>query len=396
MTLRVEPSHFKPDTLLPGSKSHANRFLILAARIGDGVVIRSLPQSEDVQNLLLALKKIGLQIDGADVVCFKNKFPECEKKQLQPIEIEVGEGGTTARFLLALLASGKNEYVLKMKARLSERPWDELIDALKLAGAKLKWHANQLHVQGPIELAKLPQNISAARSTQFASALKLAFHQDGYNLRPEELKTSQAYWQMTLDCCQEITKRDVTVPLDWSSAAYPLVFAAVSNKSVQLSGLKRDAQADSILFDLLFERGAISQTVEGIQAAGLKKQNPLDLSIAAFPDLSVALAYLCSHLQGISYLRDVSVLRHKESDRLQALLDLLTQVEIKASYNERTDVLEIIGGQPKIPEHLNVPADHRLVMVGALFLMKSGGTITHSSAVKKSFPQFFEQIIRER
>ncbi|MFP5490981.1 MAG: 3-phosphoshikimate 1-carboxyvinyltransferase [Bacteriovoracia bacterium] len=396
MTLRVEPSHFKPDTLLPGSKSHANRFLILAARIGDGVVIRSLPQSEDVQYLLLALKKIGLQIDGADAACFKNKFPECEKKQLQPIEIEVGEGGTTARFLLVLLASGKNEYVLKMKARLSERPWDELIDALKVAGAKIEWLDNQLHVQGPIELAKLPQSISAARSTQFASALKLAFHQDGYNLRPEELKTSQAYWQMTLDCCQEIAKRDVNVPLDWSSAAYPLVFAAVSDKPVKLAGLKKDAQADSILFDLLKERGAITQNENGIQGHGLKTRPPLDLSISSCPDLSIALAYLCSHLKGKSVLRDVSVLRHKESDRLQALLDLLKHVQIEASYDQSKDTLEIVGGEPKAPASLSVPADHRLVMVGVLFLMKSGGTITHSGAVNKSFPQFFEQIIRER
>lgn len=396
MTLRIEPSHFKPDTLLPGSKSHANRFLILAARIGDGVVIRSLPKSDDVHLLMQALKIVGLQIDGYETIIFRNKFPQCEKESTKPIEIDVGEGGTTARFLLALLASGKNEYILKMKARLSERPWDELIEALANAGAKLHWHNNHLHVQGPIERAKLPQTISAARSTQFASALKLAFHQDGYNLKPAELKTSQAYWQMTLDCCQEITKRDVTVPLDWSSAAYPLVFAAVSNKPVNLAGLKIDAQADSILFDLLNERGAISKNANGIQGHGLKTQAPLDFSIASCPDLSIALAYLCSHLKGKSVLRDVSVLRHKESDRLEALLDLLKHVQIEASYDQSKDTLEIIGDEPKVPATLSVPADHRLVMVGVLFLMKSGGTITHSSAVNKSFPHFFEQIIRER
>lgn len=396
MTLRIEPSHFKSNVILPGSKSHANRFLILAARQGSGAVIRSLPQSEDVQNLLQALKKIGLKIEGSETVCFKNKFPECEKENSEPIELDVGEGGTTARFLLAILSSGKNEYILKMKARLSERPWDELIEALAKAGAKLHWHENQLHVQGPVQLGKLPQTISAARSTQFASALKLAFHQDGYNLKPGELKTSQAYWQMTLDCCEEFIKRDVTVPLDWSSAAYPLVFAAVSGKTVKLPGLHVDAQADSIIFELLQERGAISQSANGIEAVGLKIHSPLDLSIAAFPDLSVALAYLCVHLHGKSYLRDVGVLRHKESDRLQAIIDLLKQVEIKTHYNETTDVLEIIGGQPKIPEHLSVPVDHRMVMTGTLFLMKSGGIITHSSAVNKSFPHFFEQIIRER
>lgn len=396
MTLRVEPSHFNSQTTLPGSKSHANRFLILAARMGGGVTIRSIPKSDDVQILIEALKKIGLQIEGEESVCFHNKFPECEKQTSYPIEIEVGEGGTTARFLLALLASGKNEYTLKMKARLSARPWDELVEALKLAGAKLHWHANQLHVQGPIELAKLPSTISSARSTQFASALKLAFHQDGYSVLPLELKSSQAYWQMTLDCCEEITQRDVVVPLDWSSAAYPLVFAAVSGKSVNLAGLKKDAQADSSLFDLLNERGAITQNHQGVQGIGLKQRTPLDLSIATCPDLSIALAYLCAHLNGKSVLRDVSVLRHKESDRLQALLELLKQVQISASYIEKTDTLEIIGGVPQTPSSLIVPSDHRLVMVGVLFLMKSGGTITHSDSVNKSFPQFFEQIIRER
>ena len=396
MTLKVEPSHFKSDVNLPGSKSHANRFLILAARKGDGAIIRSLPQSEDVQNLLFALRKIGLQIDGNDTVHFKNKFPECEKENSAPIEIEVGEGGTTARFLLALLAAGKNEYVLKMQARLSERPWDELISALKISGAKLNWINNRLHIQGPDQLSNLPKKISASRSTHIETALKLAFHQDNYTVQPEDLKASQAYWQMTLDCCDEIAKGDVTIPLDWSSAAYPLVFAAVTGKEVSLSDLKIDAQADSFLYELLHERGAISQHGRTIKCVSLKTFQPLDLSIAPFPDLSIALAYFCSHLEGKSYLRDVSVLRHKESDRLQAILDLLKQVEIKAHYNDKADVLEIVGGHPHPPANLIVPADHRLVMVGTLFLMKSGGTISHSYAVKKSFPHFFDQIIREQ
>ncbi len=178
MILRLEAGRLKTEIELPGSKSHANRYLILAARRGHGTRVHALPSSEDVTLLLEGLEKIGLQIEGSDPVIFKNSFPECETED-DLLSIDVGEGGTTARFLLALLCRGKRQYLLQTRGRLKERPWEELILALTGAGAKIEWRGTNLLIQGPVDLRKLPKKISASRSTQFASALQLAFAADG-------------------------------------------------------------------------------------------------------------------------------------------------------------------------------------------------------------------------
>ena len=340
--------------------------------------------------MLAALRLIGLEISGERDVIFHNAFPACEVPGAA-LRIAVGEGGTTARFLAALLAAGKREYILKMQGRLSQRPWDELLDALRAAGVKAQWQGNELHLQGPVDLTKLPQQISAARSTQFASALQLAFAQDGFHVTPTELTSSGPYWQMTADCIRSIATGSATVPLDWSSAAYPLVFAAVTGQKIELPGLTPDGQADRALFDWLLSRNSAHSTASGVEAQGLTDRSPLTLSVAHCPDLVPALAFLAAHLDGESELRGVQVLRHKESDRLASVLSLLKQCDVKARYAEASDTLFITGGFPQKRRDLTVPSDHRLVMAGALFLRASGGGSIDQTeeTVNKSFPGFF-------
>lgn len=397
MTLKIEPGCFRALVKIPRSKSHANRYLILAARSKAKVTISHLPESDDVQLLLSCLKKIGLRVSHHnDCVTVEGSFPECEAPSSETIYLDVGEGGTTARFLAALLSSGRGRYALQTRGRLSQRPWGELTNALQQAGASLTWKDQTLYVQGPLSFQKLPTTISAASTTQFASALQLAFHEDGYRVAPVNLVSSGPYWEMTKVACKEISSSSLLVPLDWSSAAYPLVFAAVTGQTLEIPSLVPDQQADAMIFHLLAQRGAASKTARGVTGGGLKDRSPIDASISQCPDLSVALAYLCASLHGVSILRDVSVLRQKESDRLEAIMDLLKHFGIASEYSSEGDSLRITGREIFQQERVvSVPADHRLVMVGTLFLMSfGGGTISHPEAVAKSFPKFFDQITR--
>lgn len=399
MTLRIEPGAFRSTVTIPRSKSHANRYLILAARSKNAVTITHLPLSDDVQHLLACLKKIGLRVTHQnDTATIEGSFPQCEVVSSETMHLDAGEGGTTARFLAALLASGKRRYALHTRGRLSQRPWRELTDALRYADAHVTWQDQTLTIQGPVSVSKIPVTISAALTTQFASALQLAFHEDGYRANPVNLISSGPYWEMTKAACQEVASSALVVPLDWSSAAYPLVFAAVTGQTISIPGLVPDAQADAMLFHLLAQRGAATQTGAGVTGEGLKDASPIDVSVAPCPDLAVALAYLCASLNGVSVLRDVSVLRQKESDRLEAIAELLKQFEVDCEYSNEGDVLRITGRNISVKERgVTVPSDHRLVMVGALFLMSfGGGTISHPEAVAKSFPEFFDQLTRVR
>lgn len=390
MTLKVEPGFLAESISLPASKSHANRFLILAARRGVGTIVRQLPMSDDVQLLLQSLRALGLDIRGENDVVFHNSFPACESVETTPLLLEVGEGGTTARFLAALVSLGKRPYILRTTGRLALRPWDELLDVLSTAGARVRWQGSDLHIQGRIDVKRLPDEISAARSTQFASALRLAFAADGYHVTPTMLTSSRPYWDMTEESVERIQHGDVTVPLDWSSAAYPLVFAAAMNQKIEVLRLVPDGQADRALYDLLASRGAAKFLANGIHVQGLEDRRPFQISVLSCPDLVPALCFLAAHLQGVSELSGVAVLRHKESDRLAAMLSLLKQCGVAAVHDEKEDVLRVTGGIEKGPWDLVVPADHRLVMTAALFLRAhNGGRLPHPEAVRKSFPNFF-------
>lgn len=392
MNLGLEPGGITPVVNLPRSKSYANRYLILAARHGAGAVVRCLPQSDDVALMLKAFQVIGLRLRiEDDSTFFSNAFPACESAGEEIINIDVGEGGTTARFLLALLSTGKRRYRLNLCGRLAERPWQELLDALALAGARLSRGEGWITVQGPVVLTQLPREVSAARSTQFATALQLAFAKDGIEMRPDGLTSSQPYWDLTQFCVESFRKGHVvSVPLDWSSAAYPICFSAVTSHPIFVPDLKPDAhQADAVLASYLEERGALSITAEGIRVKGLANRLPLNVDVRHCLDLVPALAFLAAHLDGPSVLNGVGGLVHKESDRLAAVTQLLSDCGVSCRHVR--DALHIQGSLTHLNSCLlNLPADHRIVMTAALFLRAhSGGTLTHAQAVAKSYPDFF-------
>lgn len=396
MSLRVEPGPLSTEIELPASKSYANRYLILAARYGLGAAVENLPSADDVTKLIGGLQAVGIRLRSTERgLEFLSSFPECESSG-EPLEVRVGEGGTTGRFLLALLSAGKRTYRLKLAGRLAQRPWDELTDTLRAAGARIEFFDDVIEVQGPVDPRRLPRSVPADRSTQFLTALQLAFFKDGIHFDGSQVKASLPYWKMTVACVEQLEFSSImTVPLDWSSAAYPMCLAAVLGQEVTLPGLRLDPnQADSALFALLKSRGSARESGglwrrKSITVSGLKDRSAIDMDLARCPDLAPALAFLCAHLEGTSVLRGLGSLVHKESDRLTAIHQLLVQVGTRASVDG--DRLVIPGGVGTGPWQLSTPADHRLVMTAALFLRAhDGGTLEHPESVEKSFPNYFK------
>lgn len=388
MSLKVERGQLASTIIVPPSKSYANRFLILAARRGN-VLIENLPVADDVVHLTKALTQIGLKLEQAgSAVRIANSFPACEPENASAIQIDIGEGGTTARFLLALLSVGKRTYRLRLAGRLAERPWEELVDTLQKGGARVNRNGHVIEVTGPVDPKKLPKKISGARSTQFASALQLAFHEDRVKFEMIAATSSRAYWQLTEECQDAIDHQDkLKVPVDWSSAAYPLAWAAVTGQPIELPGLRHDpVQADAYFYDWLKQRGA---ALESVRASGLIDKSATSIDMSQCLDLVPAMAFVCAHLEGESKLSGLAGLVHKESDRLASVHQLLQQVGVEARIEGET--LIIRGGVGKGPWNLSTPADHRLVMTAALFLRAhQGGTLEHPECVEKSFANYFK------
>ncbi|MBA2405046.1 MAG: hypothetical protein H0V66_09775 [Bdellovibrionales bacterium] len=375
---------------IPTSKSYANRALILAALKIESFTIQHLPQASDVTFLVKALKQVGLTIEqNNDELTVTDSFPACEKPG--GCTIEIGEGGTTARFLASLLVQGKEPYTLILGERLQDRPWNELIKLIKNLGGKARLHGNSLSIQGPIQIPDKIE-VDCSETTQYASGLQLALAFSPCEIIPQNLNSSESYWEMTKAMIATFkTSNSFVVPTDWSSASYPLAFG-VLKQNIFFPGLKYDPfQADAKFLNILKQLGLIQETPEGIKTKPGSVVKDFKMDVSDCLDLVPALAFLLSHIEGTHHLRGVKNLVHKESDRLKEIVKLLEEFGFKASSDG--SVLQIEGSSTlrSIPVDLNLPDDHRIVMIGALFLRyHQGGTISPAMAVNKSYPNFFK------
>lgn len=387
-SLSVKKGRLLHQVDLPPSKSYANRALILAALTDNSPVLKNLPSATDVVILLECLKSIGLFVmeqDGG--IHFKNSFPECET---QDHFLEVGEGGTTARFLAVMLLLGKHQYKLKLGDRLKDRPWNDFVTIATTLGAKAELNGDILTIQGP---AAFPSEIKidCTLTTQFATAFQLLTIIKKIKVIPINLHSSLSYWEMTERLVKNFAHfDDYAIPMDWSSATYPMAFAAL-NHEISFPGLHVDrCQADSKFYDILASLEAIDLTESGIKVRPVKKMHPLDLDVSDCLDLVPTLAYFLAHVEGEHKIRGYENLVHKESNRLEEVLLLLEKFGRKAYVSANT--LNIIGHTSRLNKSLilKMPNDHRMVMSAALFLLHhAGGEISPAEAVTKSYPGFF-------
>lgn len=387
---------FNKQIEIPTSKSFANRALILAATIKEPVILNNIPASTDVRNLINALKSIGLEIDENDSeITIFNSFPDCEIASDEIIKIETGDGGTTNRFLIPLLALGSNLYEIIPSHKMKDRPMEELDNVLKDLSVNVIRNDNVwFALQGPIKIKSHCIEVDCSESTQFATGLALTLSQFHVDIIPVNLVTSTPYWEMTLDLIQRMkTERVIDIPVDFSSLSYPMAFAAL-NGSVLVKncfGIDR-FQADSIFIKILENIGvSLTFLKEGlyVEKSHLKT---FYFDAKDCPDLIPTLCFMASYIKGESIIKSVEVLKYKECDRLSEMMKIMNLFNIEYEYSEELDEIRIHGTQEKssFVEYVP-PVDHRMIMVGYLFMRNNnGGNLHNCQSVRKSFPNFFE------
>ena len=384
----IKKDILKEEVLIPGSKSYANRILILASLSEKKLRIKNLNLCDDVLFLMKSLDEIGIEIkqEGEDFLVL-NSFPACEKGNKK---LFVGEGGTTLRFLLPFLSLGQCEYEIEMADQLASRPHHELIAKLEELNVKIKYENKKIFLQGPRTAKKIV--VDSSLSSQFASGLRLS----GVDISVENLKNSQSYLMMTEELIKTFPLlQEYQVPGDFSSAAFPIAFAFVNKTSVKLKNLYRDPlQADEKILNFIQRHGAtVLETEEGIFIdCGKRDNRGLKIDLSDCLDLAPALAFMASFQEEESLLSGASALMVKESNRLLEIQKLLEHFHIKTFYDERIDQLKIVP--QKIIDYkkeLITAEDHRMVMTGILFLKSlEGGRINALSAIQKSFPHFLD------
>jgi len=402
LKLKIAKGNIQNKIIVPTSKSWANRYLIIAAIQKGESVIENISPSTDVKNLLSAFSQIGLKVElDKQTVKIKNSFPECESNtDGDVISLSTGDGGTTNRFLLALLSRGKKKYRIITSRDFAKRPNEDLFDILKKNGVCLEFDDESYWVQisgngGIVNINTI--EVDCEKSTQFLSALMLSYADCPLNFISKNLNSSSSYVEMTKEVIKYYHAGETrfVTPVDFSSLSYPVAFVCDGGSIEILNCHSVDQfQADSYLIKFLSKKGVDFKFTDNGLTVDAKKFDYLSFSVecSEFPDLVPTLAFVACLCKGESTLSGLGVLKHKESNRFEAIYDILQKSGVNVSSNNIKDELKIKGPCSEIKDlNLSLPPDHRMVMLAAMLIKKYGsGEINQIEHVKKSYPEFFE------
>jgi len=394
---------------LPGSKSLTARALILAA-LADGPsrLVRPL-RARDTDLMAGGLRALGVGIedDGADWLV-------TPQPMRGPAEVDAGLAGTVLRFLPPVAALATGPVRLDGDARLRDRPNAGLLTALRSLGVEIDDGGRgraPFTVHGTGAVRGGPVEVDASESSQIVSGLLLAAARfdEGIDLSLTGGVPSMPHVDMTVTTLHEhgvevvptdrgwrvspgpIAGLDRVVEPDLSNAAPFLAAALVTGGRVTVRDWPEvTTQPGAQLDRLLSAMGAaVSRTPDGLQVTGSGSIRPLDADLHEVGELTPVLAALCALADGPSRLTGVGHLRGHETDRLQALDEVLTAVG--ARVEQLPDGLVIEPG-PRRAAQVDSYADHRMVMAAAVLgLAVEGVAVADPGAVSKTLPDFVER-----
>lgn len=396
---------------VPGSKSITNRALILAALAEGETVLHGALWSEDTQVMVDCLRRLGCAItvsaEPAEPSNRTMRVRGCGGRLAEggsaeaPLELFVGNAGTAARFLAALVVLGRGAYRLHGVPRMHERPQGALFEALRQLGYRVDTPNGRLpaviHGAGPKAAAC---RVSVNESSQFASALLLGagvgrweVAVEGHN--PEELP----YVAMTARLIADFprTGGEVQIEPDASSGSYFWAINALLSTTVR-PGLMASANRAGNLAAAGDAAGSAVR-VSHWPSSGLQMDEafprflPLPEVVSRERDLgdSIMTAIVLAPFAGCPVrFTDLGRLRLQECERVRALRTELTKCG--AAVREEGDTLEI---RPQALHGADIETyqDHRMAMCFAILALKVPGLrLHHPACVKKTFPNFFQKL----
>jgi 3-phosphoshikimate 1-carboxyvinyltransferase len=394
---------------LPGSKSLTARALVLAA-LADGPsrLVRPL-RARDTDLMAAALRAlgVGLDEDGDDLLVTPGPLRG-------PAEVDAGLAGTILRFLPPVAALADGPVRIDGDARLHERPNAGLIAGLRDLGVEVDDGGRgrapfTVHGRGAVRGGAV--TVDASESSQIVSGLLLAGARfdRGLDLGLAGGVPSMPHVEMTVTTLREhgvdvtatdrgwrvapgpVAALDRVVEPDLSTAAPFLAAALVTGGRVTVRDwpsvtTQPGAQLDRLLAAM---GAAVRRTADGLEVTGTGRIEPLVADLGDVGELTPVLAAVCALADGESRLTGIGHLRGHETDRLQALDEVLTAVG--ARVRQLPDGLVIAPG-PHRPAQVDSYADHRMVHAAAVLgLAVDGVRVTDPGAVAKTLPDFRER-----
>jgi len=410
--IRIRESAVNGEIMVPGSKSHTIRALVIAGLAGGVSEIRRPLISGDTASCITALEALGVSFERGEGAIPFLRVTGCGG-QLKKYEktIDVGNSGTTLRILTAVAALSGYTTRFDGDESIRKRPMQSLLSAIHELGAGVKSNSGHapLSVSGPLRGGK---TMTDGITSQFLTALLLAcplaekdsvievfdLHEKPYIemtlkwLNDQKIVYARkGYSQFQIKGGQRYFPFTAIIPGDFSTATFPLVAAAVTGGKIVIKGLDmNDSQGDKMVFKILNQMGAaVTDRPDGISVAGGHLEGG-EFDLDDIPDSLPALAVAGCAAEGETRLINVEQARLKESDRIMAMCTELRKMG--ADIRELDHGITIRTSELK-GAYVNGHGDHRIVMALSIAgMIASGETVIANGAetVKITYPAFVE------
>lgn len=408
--VRIKPHKLKGRLNVPPSKSLCHRAVIGASLSGGVSNLENILFSDDIRATIRAMEKLGSKIERVGEAGLKIEGSFIN--DLDRLEINCKESGSTLRFLIPISLLSQGQVVFNGEGELRSRPLDPYYSIFDEQGIEYKTDSGKLPLEIKGELRSGEFKLAGDISSQFVTGLLFALpllEGDSKIAIVGDLE-SKGYVDLTIDVLEEFgieienknykqflikgrqayKARDHRVEGDFSQAAFWMV-AAILGGQIESGSLNPDSlQADKAIVDLILKMGGDLSFQDGFFIAKESKTHGITIDASQCPDLVPILAVLAALSKGRTKIINAARLRIKESDRLKAISSELNK--LGADVKEVGDSLVIDGVKSLKGGQVDSWKDHRIAMALAIASIKCKEelVITNSHAVTKSYPHFWE------
>jgi 3-phosphoshikimate 1-carboxyvinyltransferase len=408
---------------VPGDKSIAHRYAILAALAEGRSTLSNFAPGADCASTLTCLSRLGVAIerDTNGVITLLGRGFGQLRSPHGPLD--AGNSGTTMRLLAGVLAGHPFSTTLVGDASLSRRPMRRVIEPLERMGARVEATDGRPPIVVHGTTLRAIEHRPSTPSAQVKSAVLLAgLHADGTTTVVEPAATRDhteralgAFGgRVSIDGLsvavtggQRFAGRRMSIPGDFSSAAFWLVAAAaLPGSRIQIDDVGLNPTRSALLGVLRRFGARVSAEITSEEAGEPRgtvivegdETRALTISPDEVPGLIdelPAIAALGAH-GGEVVVHGAAELRVKESDRISALVAGFRALGIDA--NESSDGFAVRASSgPFRPSGgvADAHGDHRMAMAFAIAALgaEEASTIEGADVVGISYPGFFETLL---
>ena len=378
MDITIQPGRLSGSISIIPSKSQAHRYLICAAFAKGETTLICPDTNRDIEATADCLRALGADISRTETGYRIRPVAHIPEKAI----LNCCESGSTLRFMLPIVGALGVEATFQMEGRLPQRPLSPLWEEMERMGCALSRPTEStLRCSGQLQSGDY--SIDGGVSSQYVTGLMFALPliQGETFLSITGKLESKPYVTMTHRAIElfqypfAVTPGEITVEGDWSNGAFFLAAAALGNPVTVTNLNPESPQGDRAVAHWLKEL-----------------DHPCTISAADIPDLVPILSVVAAAKEGAVFT-DIARLRLKESDRVMAVIEMLTALGCKAEADENSLTVypaSLSGGI------VNSHNDHRIAMAAAIAstVCTEPVTILGAESVKKSYPHFWDEFRR--